>query len=265
MVLQTEKNVEVVRQLQTSLFINCYMDGSNAVLNCVRLAAGQNNNNVFIRCDFLNSTDAHLFLNAGNGNTFIGCRFEGGGGASFDGKRTLQINAAESLSFRDCYFESTHEYLMESAASGPSITFEGCTFIGPVDSGDFRAYKWLTNDTVTFSTNYFYKATTAPTLAVQTGINANLALPISTVASAATITLPRGQEFVTITGTTAITSITATTADAQRSVTLGFAGIVTVTDGSNLKLAGNFVTSADDTLTLISDGTNWYERSRSAN
>jgi hypothetical protein len=48
-------------------------------------------------------------------------------------------------------------------------------------------------------------------------------------------------------------------------VTLVFAGALTFTDGSNLKLAGNFGTSADDTITLVCDGTNWYEVTRSAN
>ena len=38
-----------------------------------------------------------------------------------------------------------------------------------------------------------------------------------------------------------------------------------VTVGSNLKLKGNFVTTADDCLTLACDGTNWYEMARSAN
>lgn len=45
-----------------------------------------------------------------------------------------------------------------------------------------------------------------------------------------------------------------------------FQGIVTFTDGNNLKLAGNFVTTADDTITLCcADGTNWYEVCRSVN
>ena len=42
-------------------------------------------------------------------------------------------------------------------------------------------------------------------------------------------------------------------------------GILTFTDGSNLKLNGNFVTTADDTITLVYDGTNWYEMCRSVN
>ena len=32
-------------------------------------------------------------------------------------------------------------------------------------------------------------------------------------------------------------------------MTLMFQGILTFTDGNNLKLAGNFVTTADDTIT----------------
>jgi hypothetical protein len=48
-------------------------------------------------------------------------------------------------------------------------------------------------------------------------------------------------------------------------VVLQFADVLTVTDGSNLVLAGNFVTSLDDTLTLYCDGTNWREMARSVN
>jgi hypothetical protein len=83
------------------------------------------------------------------------------------------------------------------------------------------------------------------------------------VASAATVTIPRSALVVNITGTTGITSITA--AEPGRRVVLRFAGILTVTDGSNLKLAGNFTTAADSTLELVCDGTNWIELGRSAN
>ena len=68
-----------------------------------------------------------------------------------------------------------------------------------------------------------------------------------------------------VTGTTAITSITSTNVPAGRQLTLNFAGILTFTDGNNLKLAGNMTTSADDTISLYFDGTNWFEKGRSAN
>jgi phosphoribosylformimino-5-aminoimidazole carboxamide ribotide isomerase len=48
-------------------------------------------------------------------------------------------------------------------------------------------------------------------------------------------------------------------------VMLVFSGTPTVTDGSNLKLNGNFTASADDTLTLGCAGANWYEGERSVN
>jgi hypothetical protein len=84
------------------------------------------------------------------------------------------------------------------------------------------------------------------------------------VASAAALPLPTGRVFH-VTGTTNITSITATNLAAGVVITLIFDDVLTFTDGNNLKLAGNFVTSADDTITLAFDGTNFYETARSVN
>ncbi|MDO8581198.1 MAG: hypothetical protein Q7S13_06950 [Candidatus Omnitrophota bacterium] len=80
------------------------------------------------------------------------------------------------------------------------------------------------------------------------------------VASSSTVALGNDGNFFNITGTTTITSITAKPAGTV--VWLRFAGILTVTNGSNLKLNGSFLTAADATLQLVSDGTNWYEVSR---
>jgi hypothetical protein len=83
------------------------------------------------------------------------------------------------------------------------------------------------------------------------------------IASATTATLPVNGDFFNITGTTNITSVTASRPG--RMVVLKFADILTFTDGSNLKIAGDLVTSADDTISLVCDGTNWYEVCRSVN
>lgn len=80
------------------------------------------------------------------------------------------------------------------------------------------------------------------------------------VASAATTTLGAAGCFFDITGTTTITSVTAK--PAGFTAILQFDGALTFTDGSNLKLNGNFTTAADSTIALISDGTNWYEIAR---
>ena len=86
----------------------------------------------------------------------------------------------------------------------------------------------------------------------------------STVASAANIVIPMGVRTAVISGTTNITSITAAGHEGEE-ITLVFQDVLTFTDGSNLKLAGNLVTTADDTITLWSDGVNFYEKGRSTN
>lgn len=85
----------------------------------------------------------------------------------------------------------------------------------------------------------------------------------SNVSSTATISVS-GKIFH-VTGTSTITSISTSGILAGTEITIIFDGALTFTDGSNLKLSGNFVTSADDTITLVFDGTNFYETSRSNN
>ena len=97
------------------------------------------------------------------------------------------------------------------------------------------------------------------------GVHGTLSAPAATtVPSGATIAIPLGARTAVISGTTTITSVTAT-GHSGAVVTLIFQAALTFTDGSNLKLNGNFVTTADDTITLACDGTNWYEVGRSAN
>lgn len=82
------------------------------------------------------------------------------------------------------------------------------------------------------------------------------------VASAAgNIVLGDDGNFFDITGTDAITSITIKPTGTM--VTLQTDSTASLVDGGNLKLAGTFQGAADSTITLRSDGTNWYEVSRS--
>ena len=87
-------------------------------------------------------------------------------------------------------------------------------------------------------------------------------LPV--VASAATLTLPTAWDVVSISGTTTITYINPN-GHSGRIVTLLFQGALTVTRGSNVQISSNFVTTAQDTLTMCCDGTNWYEIGRAVN
>lgn len=89
---------------------------------------------------------------------------------------------------------------------------------------------------------------------------------VPTVASAAsTITLPveAYDSICTLTGTAAVTGITA--APAGTKVVLISTSTATLVDSGNLKLAGNALGGADDTVTLVCDGTNWFETGRSNN
>jgi hypothetical protein len=75
--------------------------------------------------------------------------------------------------------------------------------------------------------------------------------------------VPNGERVVKVTGTTTITTITAQAPGTV--VTLIFTGALTLTDGSNLKLAGDFVTTPGRHDHVGSDGTNWIEANRSVN
>jgi hypothetical protein len=89
--------------------------------------------------------------------------------------------------------------------------------------------------------------------------------PVVTVAgSAGEMTLPSGVIF-NITGTTKQTSITTSASESGKIIILITASTDTLVDGGNLKLYADFEGTANDVLVLISDGTNWYELSRSIN
>ena len=87
------------------------------------------------------------------------------------------------------------------------------------------------------------------------------------VASASALPLPQFEgpsKAFTVTGTTTINSITAT-GHAGKMATLIFAAGLQVNDGGNLRLSAVYNTTADDTLTIVCDGTNWFEVGRSGN
>ena len=83
------------------------------------------------------------------------------------------------------------------------------------------------------------------------------------IPSATALVLLPDRDTMQVSGTTAITSIS--TATKGRTIVLTFQGVLTLTDGGNLKLAGNYVTTADDSIMLTcQDGTNWFEVGRAA-
>lgn len=91
------------------------------------------------------------------------------------------------------------------------------------------------------------------------------AIPV--IASADAIALPTAHDVLSISGVTSISSV-AVAGHSGHLVTLIFQDALTVVRGSSLLLnqsLGNFVTTANDTLTLMCNGSAWFEISRSAN
>jgi hypothetical protein len=83
------------------------------------------------------------------------------------------------------------------------------------------------------------------------------------VASASTTVLPMFGRVFEISGTATISALS--TVWAQREVRLIFQSTAILGDTGSLKLAGNFNATADDTISLVSNGTNWFEMARSVN
>lgn len=85
--------------------------------------------------------------------------------------------------------------------------------------------------------------------------------PSPEVTSSATVTAPAWSALVKITGSATITRISPATPG--RNLTLKFMASLSVIDGGNLELVGNYSPVAGSTLTLVSDGINWHEVGRS--
>jgi hypothetical protein len=89
---------------------------------------------------------------------------------------------------------------------------------------------------------------------------------IPTIASAAALVIPKVGEVFAVSGTTNVTSISSSCDYITgKLITLRFDGALTMTDGSNLSLAGNFVTTGSDCITITNLGGVWYEVCRSVN
>lgn len=108
--------------------------------------------------------------------------------------------------------------------------------------------------------NYIFDVAPAGTF-YQNGIQLDSA--DLSIASATTITLPQLGDYFHITGTTTISGVAQHRAG--REWTFIFNDTCTIGDTGALVLAGNFNAVANDTITLISDGTSILEKSRSRN
>ncbi len=83
-----------------------------------------------------------------------------------------------------------------------------------------------------------------------------------TAASASPLVIPDSGEYFVISGTVNFSALSKINQIGRR-VTLRFEDVLTISNSGTLKLVGGtFATTANDTLTLICDGSIWYETSR---
>lgn len=185
-------------------------------------------------------------------------------GGSYVGGTTQGISIHSSQTGPTNISGATFENIGGIAITGSTNASAHCNVSGNTFK-DIGSAVFSGNSNNTFAGNTYENIGSTTVFAFTGTNNKVLDKPVGerTVASAGTVTLPEITDTFVISGTTGITSITASWAG--RIVALRFADILTLTDGSNLKLAGNFTTSSDDMLLLSCDGTNWRELSRSVN
>lgn len=229
---------------------------------CLYLNDSQGANSAtFTGCEFLGTEGSHVVMEAATSTAvnfmqFDGCQFYNAN------------NNNQAGTFYNIYCDDTRMRL-----SLTDLTIENLIASSSIVRVKIvnAAQLMLDGIHVLDSTNQIFNVATIATALSVRGILARSttasAWPTSgapTIASATALTLyDLDSPLYLISGTTNITSMTASWPG--RAVTLKFADVLTFTDGNNLILAGNLVTSANDTISLVCDGTNWYETARSVN
>lgn len=198
--------------------------------NCTNIAITGNTARGNTMCGFINMVESAWLAISGN---------------------TARSNGADGLKLKNVTHSSITGNVMNSN-TGYGINIGG--------EGEVEANNLISSNMVRSNT-----AGQIAQMALSTRILANDTGTGNTLTPAADfkLTLPSNGDYFYITGTTNITSISS--AFLGRRITLQFAAALTMTDGGNLALAGNFTTTTADTISLIYDGANWVETSRSVN
>lgn len=241
-----------------TLIDNCYFDDNDTAIGY----SLSSNRSTISNCIF-NSIDTT-------------CIFFGGASPIAHRYHTITgcyISGATCISSSDILQYATIVGNTFITAAGTGISLGGTSHFNLISSNNFVAQTGITvaGDDNMIEGNLFTSVTTQIT---DTGsdnmYSNNFPEEVATVASAAAlgsgVNAAKTSDIWNVTGTTTITSIHADVGPRiGRAITLQFASSLTVTDGSNLTLAGNFSATADDTMRLQYDGSNWVELSRSAN
>lgn len=232
----------------TNLFVRLEFAGS--VVNGINISgdASGGRENVFIKCTEDGVTTVGL-VDAGPNNVYIGCNFLDTG---------WSVTGANHL-FLNCTGVPTgYSFRFPTLEVASSITING---------------NQLTNVTRDVSVASIKDATGASTLFTTATDRVKAGKRVifgdqAVLASASSAAVPTGSNFVFVTGTTTMNNITG--GENGQILVLQFGGSLTVTNNAagagKFRLAGaaNFSATANDTLTLINDGSDWYEVARAA-
>lgn len=203
-----------------------------------------------------NGGDINLVTGAGIGTGTAGQVVVPGGTAAAPG---IALSGATNTGIQ---LNAGALYVSIGGGSSVRLADDATRFVSTADVG----WTSSTTDTAWTATDTGFKRNAAGVVKVtdgSTGIRGFLGGGAA-VASATAMPVPTGRVFH-VTGTTAITSITSTNFQSGSCITLIFDDVLTFTDGGNLELAGDFVTTNDDTIHLCYDGTLWFEEGRSIN
>lgn len=254
--------------------------GTNAVWMSHVMVANNALNGVYVNDSYqVNGTDIDINSN-GWGSPHVGGT-PGGGDNGTSGIGLVIVGTSHSCHFKNVNYEVngyTNTVYIDGSGDWCGSTFKG--FVGNDTRFDIRRNGVTVEDLmgpntrITFNTGANFGRVlgkTADTTVTNDGGSQNIVIDgnscrhyDSATPSATTLILGDGRVFK-ITGNTTITSIQSADTIAGREIILIFSDILTFTDGNNLKLAGNFVTAANATLSLVCDGTDWFETGRSTN
>jgi hypothetical protein len=244
-------------------------------------AFAYNGYHAFSNCLFVGHTVNGFFCteNGLKGLSFAGCYF----GRSQS--HACQITSGSNISFAGCHFfdaadtdgiapnNDTAGLWLEGTSA--KVTVSGCQFyvsdavqytqeFGISLSGSF--------DTLAVSGCLFNGMVLADISDGSTGKNKKVTGSVSdkeivsvSANGAGDVFLPITYDVFKITGANNIGSISAQTTVKGRRVTLIGTGVLSIFAANNLKIAGTFNVTDLDTITLVCDGTNWFEVSRVVN
>lgn len=242
----SDGNLSIEANCFFNTFMQCQFTGSVGTY-AITLATKMNS---FVGCKFQSNYGAHIrFTTGANGNTVTGCVMDyvlelGGISAHIQLEGDAQGNVITGNTFKEEHLPATTQYGFYAVGSSTNRNIITNNYIDVDQLSLETAFNGDFGNLSTIENNW--------SMLDSAGFN---------LASAATLTLPEQGHYFNLQGTTGITSITASRIG--RLVTLRKdTGTLTITDGSNLTIEGDFAISPNDTITLRCIGANWNEVSR---